>query len=55
MWVEELSMVVYFAGQVRVIFIGRLEDNLQLLAEIPLVYAISEPTLEPFVSLCVAK
>lgn len=28
MWVEELSVVVNFAGKIRVILVGRLENNL---------------------------
>jgi hypothetical protein len=57
MRVEELSVVVNFAGKVGVIFVGRLEDDLRLVSHIKrlrvLLYLLR--AFEPLVSLCVAR
>ena len=58
MGVYELSVVVDFAGEIRVALVGRLENNLYG-HERPRQGVASEKgeqrTLEPLVSLCVAR
>ena len=50
MGVDELAVMVDFAGEVRVVFLGRLEDDLGLL-EMRRGRGARERTLEPLVSL----
>jgi hypothetical protein len=56
MGVVELAMVMYFACEVAIVLLRGLENNLgsvvlSLLSSIPRI----AHTLDPFVSLCVAK
>ena len=55
MWVQELSMVVDFTGEVRIVLFRRLEYHLKRFSKDYLEPEISIRTLEPSVSLCVAK